>query len=329
MIAKRLLHRFRENFYCSTVVATLAKPIHAACAQVAWQLPRSVRKNGVSLHLPNGRKLRLCRDSGVDLASLLYWRGVEGYEPQTCRTLRFFFDRVSSFVDVGANYGFYSLLAALSNPKLRVLAFEPVPAISASLRKNIAINELQTQVELFQVALSSHTGVEKFFLPPGIGKDCESTGTLARNSWQERHNSPTLTVQTLCFDDFERQRPTTLELVKIDVEDFEADVLGGMERTIARDRPFIICEILPREHRNKRTLEWLRALGYTPYWITTAGHIRVSRFDFPRSESQDFLLSPVAVPDEVLIDLNRLWLQRAQPFPRPTERVQVARNGHG
>ena len=315
MITKRVLNHCRENFYASTIMAAVAKPIHKACAQLATQLARRIRKNGVSLRLPNGHTLRLARDSGVDLASLLYWRGLDGYEPQTCRTMRFFFERVSTFIDVGANYGFYSLLAALSNPTLRVVAFEPVPAICSALRRNIALNDLQTQVELCPVALSNHTGVAKFFLPPCTGKDCESTGTLARNSWQERHNSPSFAVQTQRFDDFERLHPMTLELVKIDVEDFEADVLRGMERTIARDRPFIVCEILPREHRNERTQQWLRFMGYTPYWITACGHIRVSRFDFPRHESQDFLLSPVVVPGEVLTDLNFLWSERKRSTP--------------
>ena len=56
------------------------------------------------------------------------------------------------------------------------------------------------------------------------------------------------------FDDYERSHPMRVDLMKIDVEDFEADVLEGMHDTIERDQPFIICEILPRnkEHRNAR-----------------------------------------------------------------------------
>jgi hypothetical protein len=114
-------------------------------------------------------------------------------------------------------------------------------------------------------------------------------------------------VETVSFDDFERQYPCKLDLVKIDVEDFEADVLAGMKHTIRRDQPFIVCEILPRLHRNERTRETVASLGYTPYWITASGYIRVSRFDFERTWSHDFLLSPVAVPGEVLTDLEPLW----------------------
>jgi len=60
-----------------------------------------------------------------------FWNGLEGFEPDTSRTLRFFFETTATFVDVGANYGFYSLLAALWNQVLRVVAFEPVPQMES------------------------------------------------------------------------------------------------------------------------------------------------------------------------------------------------------
>ena len=102
-----------------------------------------------------------------------------------------------------------------------------------------------------------------------------------------------------------------VDLIKIDVEDFEADVLRGMVGIVRRDQPFIVCEILPRnrEHKNERTLRALESLDYTAYWMTPSGYIRVSRFDFER-DSTNFLLSPVSVPAEVLSDPNPLWEAR-------------------
>jgi hypothetical protein len=117
------------------------------------------------------------------------------------------------------------------------------------------------------------------------------------------------------FDDFERTHPMKLDLVKIDVEDFEAGVLAGMEQTIRRDRPFIVCEILPRAHRNEKTRQAVESMGYTPYWITHSGYIRVSRFDFERRFSQDFLFSPVSVPGEVITDLGVFWSMRESGKP--------------
>ena len=133
------------------------------------------------------------------------------------------------------------------------------------------------------------------------------TGTLVADGWQRRKQSAEIEVRTSRFDDFEREHPMKLDLIKIDVEDFEAAVLRGMRATLERDRPFLVCEILPREHGNQQTLKILGDLGYTPYWITPTGYIKVSRLDFDRRGSLDFLLSPVALDMEVVDDVDKLW----------------------
>lgn len=308
---KEALKRWRENYYFSQMLSGAAKPLHGACSQVARQIERKVKRNGVSLRLPNDRTLRMARDSGIALASGLFWHGVDGHEAETSKTLRFFFERASTFIDAGANYGFYSILGAVWNPELRVVAFEPLPPIYEGLKRNVALNRLEERVRCENLALSSHTGAATLYLPPGGGKDLESTGTLSGNSWQVRQRAQPLRVEAMTFDEYECGHPMRVDLVKIDVEDFEAAVLEGMERVIRRDKPFIVCEILPRnrEHKNERTRQVIASLEYTAYWITPGGYIRVSRFDFERPFT-NFLLSPVSVADEVLSGPLRLWDSR-------------------
>jgi FkbM family methyltransferase len=308
MIGSKALKRWRENYYLSRMLTGIAKPVHWFCHEVSSQIAMKVKTNGVAVSLPNGRTLRIARDSGVGIASLLLWGGLDGYEPETSKTLRFFFERATTFVDVGANYGFYSLLGALWNPNLRVVAFEPVPDIYSALTRNIALNGLEGRVTAYQIALADRSGRASFYLPASESKDCEATGTLVNDGWQSRKQSPKIEVQTARFDDHEKSHPMKVDLVKIDVEDFEAGVLTGMQDCIRRDRPFIVCEILPREHGNEKTRKIVESLGYTAYWITSSGYIRVSRFDFDRTGSQDFLLSPVSVPGEVVNNLE-LFLQ--------------------
>ena len=96
-------------------------------SRLALRIERSVRKNGVTIQLPNGKNLTIGRDAGIGMASLLFWHGLDGYEPETSRTLRFLFERAATFIDVGANCGLYSVLGPLWNPNLQVIAFEPVP----------------------------------------------------------------------------------------------------------------------------------------------------------------------------------------------------------
>jgi len=309
------LKRWRENYYFSRVLSSAAKPWQRLGAAVARQIQTKVRRNGVEISLPNGARLRIARDAGIAIASALFWHGLEGHEPETSRALRFFFERSARFVDAGANYGFYSLLAATWNPALRVVSFEPLRPVFEGLKKNVALNHLDNRVVCENLALSSQSGTATLYLPASTGKDMEATGTLASESWQVRQRAQPLQVETVRLDDYEARHPMRVDIVKIDVEDFEADVLQGMQRIIRRDQPFIVCEILPRnrEHKNERTRQFIASLNYTAYWITPSGYVRVSRFDFER-EFTNFLLSPVATEDEVLLDPATLWelRQRAE-----------------
>jgi hypothetical protein len=117
----------------------------------------------------------------------------------------------------------------------------------------------------------------------------------------------------------------TVDVLKIDVEDFEAAVLRGMSETILGGRPFIICEILPRQHKNAETRDILESLGYASYWITPSGFNRVSSFGFER-QLCDFLLSPVSIPGDVITDLELLWIQAYKnTSPMPSAPVWQAR----
>ena len=301
------LRRWRDNYYLSTLLSHAARPLRSASRRVGRRIERSVRKNGVTIQLPNGRDLTIGRDSGIGIASLLFWHGIDGYEPETSRTLRFLFERSATFIDVGANCGLYSVLGPLWNPNLQVIAFEPVPGIFEKLKRNVRLNQLESRVHCENIALSKQSGRAPLFLPNHGEVDLEATGTLASESWQARKGSARVEVETVRFDEYEARHPTLVDLVKIDVEDFEADVLEGMQATIMRDRPFIVCEVLPRPHRNQRTRKIVEALNYHPYWITPAAYIRVPHFDFDRGDFPDFLLSPVSTPDTVIHDLGGLW----------------------
>jgi len=310
---KRSLKQAREIYYLSWILSNAARPVATSCLWLARQIQSKVRRNGIAARLPNGRTMLIGRDAGLSLSSALFWHGLSGHEPETSETLLFFFQRASTFVDVGANYGFYSVLALLSNPDIRVVAFEPLRPIFEGLVKNVSLNHLSGRITCENLALSSRSGRTTIYLPPAEGRDLESTGTLSVNSWQVRQHAQPMAIDAVRFDDYEVANPIRVELIKIDVEDFEADVLEGMADVVRRDRPFIVCEILPRnrEHKNERTRQIVHELGYTPYWITPSGYIRVSRFDFERKDT-NFLLSPVSVAAEILTDVTALWELRQQ-----------------
>ena len=103
------------------------------------QLMRLPIVGTVRAKLPSGSELKLDSDGRDAIASAIYWRGLEAWEPETFRILDRILPTADVVFDVGANSGLFALYAALERPQCRVLAFEPTPSSSASLARNIEV----------------------------------------------------------------------------------------------------------------------------------------------------------------------------------------------
>lgn len=125
----------------------------------------------------------------------------------------------STFVDIGANTGFYSLLAArsITGPKGRILAFEPNPVMFDRFTLNLAFNGLEQRVEAFPLGLAERAGdFELWFNPDHLGGASLSPG--------EGSIHVTVPCRPL-LDVLREQTVTEVSVLKIDVEGFEADIL--------------------------------------------------------------------------------------------------------
>jgi FkbM family methyltransferase len=143
------------------------------------------------------------------------------------------------FYDVGANLGFFSLLAAhLSGLDAgRVIAFEAAPDNAEAIRVNAALNRV-TNVEVICAAASDRSGRGRLQVV-----DDQSWSKLVQYGEHPFTEAiidvPCVTVDELVASG--RIPPPTV--VKIDVEGAELAVLAGMRDTIAAHRPAIICEL--------------------------------------------------------------------------------------
>jgi FkbM family methyltransferase len=129
--------------------------------------------------------------------------------------------------DVGANAGFYALLASvLAGEEGHVYAFEPLPENLNNLRKHLEMNRVKN-CTLIDVAVSSANG-EAMFDPSG---DC-SEAHLSR--------SGSVHVRTAALDTFvSRREIRPPNFMKIDIEGAEYDCLQGCVETIRTFRPII------------------------------------------------------------------------------------------
>ncbi|MDP2005235.1 MAG: FkbM family methyltransferase [Rubrivivax sp.] len=166
------------------------------------------------------------------------------------------------FYDVGANIGFLTLIGArLVGPAGRVLAFEPVPRNAAAIRRNAALNGFAT-IQVIEKALTRRSGIGELALAAYAG------GAVLAEVDTPPDSAGTLSVELASIDDLvELSGYPAPGFVKIDVEGAELDVLEGMERTAARCRPVILCEVDDAEPaglaRKQQAIEqWLAAHGY-------------------------------------------------------------------
>ena len=88
-------------------------------------LPASIRlaPSGMIHIRHEGKTLKLFTNQSNYLTYLVFWEGYLQWEYTAI--FMSLVKKVNNFFDVGANIGYYSLLAALNNPDLKIISFEP------------------------------------------------------------------------------------------------------------------------------------------------------------------------------------------------------------
>jgi FkbM family methyltransferase len=135
-----------------------------------------------------------------------------------------------TFVDIGANIGYYTVLGAKAvGAAGQVIAFEPNPRAYQILTTNLFING--TRAVAHQMALGSRVSEATLFV-----NQEESGGAHVSNDPNSRAlslNYKTIPIKVTRLDDV-IQRSVNIDVIKIDVEGYEPDVLLGAQKTIER-----------------------------------------------------------------------------------------------
>ncbi|HET7541842.1 MAG TPA: FkbM family methyltransferase [Polyangiaceae bacterium] len=140
------------------------------------------------------------------------------------------------FVDVGANIGYYSVVAgAAVGPSGAVYAFEPSERIRARLERNVELNEMH-QIHVRSEAVSCTSGVVRFVETQDVEND--GLGYI-----QTSEQNVGVEVRSVSLDDVPEFSVRTPTLIKVDVEGGEPDVFRGARALLERaDAPSIIFE---------------------------------------------------------------------------------------
>jgi len=260
------------------------------------------------------------------LVSKLYYN--RDWEKNVTYWFSRFCSHYNSVIDAGANIGFFSLVAAKSNPRAVIHAFEPNPLNFLRLQKNIALNSLEQRIFSHQSALGNVDGEISFYLPHDDRiSDVSSvyrTHAMSFNDFMHRE----IKVPTVALDKFCEQHKVIPRIIKIDVELYELQVMAGMQSILSSVRPFVFCEIFNDAVKRRmnpaldselemgytaKVQAFLERVGYYPYSIIAEGIIRVDNLTLSNLSSM-YLLLPVklkepfylsAQADMVLEELRR------------------------
>ncbi len=161
-----------------------------------------------------------------------------GYEPFTTalwlRSLR----PGHKALDIGANIGYFSLLAARSVGQLgMVFAFEPAPSNFRLLQENVRLNELSNVIPM-QEGVSDKSGRQTLFIAtsPDIHSFRPHPLAIIKSK---------LTVDCIAIDDF--LGGDKIDVVKMDIEGAEVQALEGMCETIQTSRDLtLFIELNPK-----------------------------------------------------------------------------------
>ncbi len=186
----------------------------------------------------------------------------------------------NTVVDLGANIGYFSLLAArLVGENGKVYSFEPEPRNFSYLKKNIEINNYNN-VTANQKAVSDRKGTTKLFICPydtGHHTINRYDGIEAYKRGRVINKKECIEIETVTLDDFFKGRENEIDVIKMDVEGAVALALAGMDN------------ILKTNNKLKMFVEFF------PLLIEKMGS---SPREFIRKLLEDYQFSIFIIPDD-------------------------------
>ena len=181
------------------------------------------------------------------------------WEPDLTAWLRSRLTSGRTFVDVGANIGYFTVLgASLVGPTGRVVAVEALPTTYDLLRRNLALNS-GAPVRALNVAATREAGIVTLY--GGELHNSGTTSTVATPGLERLIDIESAPLATLLTD----AEITTTRVVKIDVEGAEAGVLEGLAPVLGAlpDDVELVVEVSPADADGP--LRLLVAHGFTAY----------------------------------------------------------------
>lgn len=171
------------------------------------------------------------------------------------------------FIDIGANIGIMTSIAARKHKGITIHAIEPMSQNVSALKKIISFFGLKN-IFVHQVALGNQNGKIKMVMPIRNKVRFQGLSHVLHESIHENNDGEITEVDIFKIDDFEplKNSPKRIEGIKMDVENFEQFVVKGGINTIKQHKPVLYIELWDNENRTS-CFNDLQAIGYKAYTL--------------------------------------------------------------
>lgn len=200
-------HNLGKNRLVATVYLKIAKVL----------LPKVILYKGYRIHLDSPDAMNLSVFGGY-------------YEEYEMSLFELEIESGSVVLDIGANIGLYTLIAARRASK--VFSFEPDPRSFSNLKRNVETNNAMN-VHLINKAVRNKSGKDPFCSYSKYPLDRGNLHLVSRN---EKMNQESIIVETISLDEFFRDKSKRIDIVKMDIEGLELEALEGMADLINTNR---------------------------------------------------------------------------------------------
>jgi FkbM family methyltransferase len=266
----KMMQAFYKVIYnpeINKVLRNINKPLQAI-------LPGKIKipPSGIlSIQNSGGKKLKIKTNQTNYLTHLIFWEGYQNFEYTDI-----FIDlirKVNVFYDIGANIGYYSLLAEMENSDIKVVGFEPAKGPLFFFRENVRINNFQ-KIKIEEIALSEKEGEITFYeiknkkysyLEHNLaGESNAGSKTTDRNFVKTQVKTTTLDKYII------ENKEEMIDLIKMDTEGTEHLILENASIVLEKMKPIFICETLFNKIESKLETIFLK-YGYEFYNHTEDG----------------------------------------------------------
>ena len=153
------------------------------------------------------------------------------YEQDTIDLILKNLNKNAIFFDVGANEGFFSLIASKVNYEGKIYAFEPQAQLLTIIERNLIKNNC-TNCEIINTGI----GEKKYTTKINIWPETNTGASSIKRKYRFSNKTQLITIQSLDEFVFNNKIHNQIDLIKIDIEGYEINAIEGMKNLLINKR---------------------------------------------------------------------------------------------